>query len=599
MRKRFILEGSVLSLLVGVCLFASPFYFSPEPTAAPAVTDDKAPASTSTGVINPNDDPQGLNPWRDSTDTAETNTAPTYGVRKPAAETRMITYNNKQYPVRTYKTLATPNDPYAGQWWETNSKMTSAWDIPRGNSETLLAIIDTGFGLKHEDLAGRWYLNPGESGTATSELPSALNCSYRGLALNASCNLIDDDADEIVDNESGSATYQNPSRLNCTAQGKTLTKDCNRIDDDGNGYVDDVRGWDFINFDNSVQAGELNPTGTGTTHGTRVTGIAAASGNNAKGVAGVDWATNVLPIQALDDDSYGDTWSVGRAIYYAIEQGADVISLSLGSDLPDDFIREAVQAALAEGITVVAASGNDGCECMVYPARYPEVLSVGALDTASQRATFSSWGQTLDMLAPGTSLSSTNWTSANQTSSYVGGIGGTSFATPMVAGMLTRLLSHQPTATPQQLIAAVTENTNRLTLAPSTFQDSLLGFGTLDANKVSIRMTTPVSPLQLYTYTPTQKGSYLTPGTDYEKNGGYQVHSCETGSFPATPIYELKKTGGHFFTISKVEQQKAIAQGYTSAIFTYGCLQQPHDAPDVVRSLNIFREFRNIEPPRP
>lgn len=599
MRKRFIWEGIAASLVIGIFFVASPSYDTPEPTPSPTADNIPATPAMSGTVMADDDDPAGLVAWQDSIEPAVADT-PTYSSEEPVASVpeKTIVIDNQEYPLRTYRLLATPNDPYAGQWWESTATLTSAWDIPRGNNSTTLAIIDTGFALRHEEFTNRWYINPGESGVATNEQPSALNCGDRGLTLSASCNLIDDNFDNIVDNETGAATYQNPSRLNCTAQLKPLTKDCNRIDDDSNGYVDDVTGWDFINYDNSVQAGELNPTGTGTTHGTRVAGTAAATGNNGVGIAGADWGTKILPIQVLDDDSYGDTWSVGRGIYYAIAQDADVISISLGSDLPDAYVLGAVRAALAQGITVIAASGNDGCNCMVYPARYPEVLSVGALDTNSQRASFSSWGQNLDLLAPGTQLTLPTWSNASPTNTYSSGNNGTSFATPMVAGLMTRLLSHQPTATPQQLIAAIAENTNRLGLPSATLHDSLIGFGTLDSRKASLRMTTPVSPVQLYTYTPTQKGSYLTPGVDYEKNGGYQIHSCETGSSPATQIYELKKSSNHFFTISKVEQQQAVAQGYVSSIFTYGCLQQPHDAPDVIRALNIFREFRNISPPR-
>lgn len=599
MRKKYLGEGIVACLLIGAFFVFAPDFQPTEPTPGPTADDVAAQPVKEGGVVfADDDDPNGLHPWQDTREPDTLSPTVARDNAQPRADDAapLVTIDDKQYPLRTYRTLATPNDPLAGQWWETSATLAGAWDIPRGGTETTLAIIDTGFGLKHEEFTNRWYTNPGESGVAVSEQPSTLNCTDRGLALSASCNLIDDNMDTIVDNETGVASYQNPSRLNCSDQLKPLTKDCNRVDDDNNGYVDDVNGWDFINYDNSVQAGELNPTGSGTTHGTRVAGVAAATGNNAKGIAGVDWGTKILPIQALDDDSYGDTRSVGRAIYYAVAQGADVISISLGSDLPDNYILEAVRSALAAGIVVVAASGNDGCDCMVYPARYTETLAVGALNSSNQRASFSSWGQTLDLLAPGTSLTSSTWTSTNQTSAYVSGINGTSFATPMVGGLLTRILSQQPTATPQQLVAALTENTNRLGIA--TLHDSQLGFGTLDAQKTSLRMANPVSPTQLYAFTPVQKGSYLTPGTDIEKNGSYLVHSCETGASPATAIYELKKTGDHFFTISKAEQQRAIALGYTSSLFAYECLQQPHDAPSVVRALNMFREFRNIEPPR-
>lgn len=507
----------------------------------------------------------------------------------------MIVIGDKQYPRRVYTPLALPNDPLVSQWWVTTTHMDQAWQVPSGTTQTTLAIIDSGFALGHEEFAGRWYVSGGENGAATSEGPSALNCTDRNLAINASCNLIDEDNDGTVDNETGAAIYQNPSRLNCTAQGRALDKSCNRLDDDGNSYVDDAKGWDFINNDNSVQAGELNPAGENTTHGTKVAGVAAASGNNAKGMAGVDWSTKILPIQALDDDGYGDTLSVGRAIYYATQQGADVISLSLGSDLSDDFVREAVQDALSAGVVVVAASGNDGCDCMVYPANYPEVVAVGALNSSSQPASFSSFGDNLDILAPGTDITSATWQSGNQTSAYTSGNNGTSFATPMVGGMLTRLKSSRPEATPAQLLAALTESVNRSGLPPATPLDTHYGFGVLDAGRTMNRMTTPRTGQVAYAFTPVSKGNTLNPASPAEPSGTGFAYVCENGIVGTTPVYELVKGPSRFFSLSKVERQKAADIGYTSNFLTYACLSQPHDTTTVMHSLNIFREFRNMD----
>lgn len=523
---------------------------------------------------------------------------PTFANTKPKAPaeeqpTRYVTINNKQYPLRTYQPLALPNDPLVNQWWVSNAQFEPVWTAPRGSGETLLAIIDTGFAMQHEEFSGRWHQNASEMGVTASENPSDLNCTDRGLTVSASCNLIDDDNDGTIDNETGAATYENPSRLNCTDQAVLLDKSCNRIDDDGNGHVDDVAGWDFINNDNSPQAGELNPAGDGTTHGTMVAGVAAATGNNAKGIAGSDWGTKILPIQALDDDSYGDTLSVGRSIYYAIEQGADVINISLGTAFQDDYVREAVEAATAAGIIVVASSGNDGCECIVYPARYPEVLAVGALDTNSNYAGFSSWGAELDLMAPGTNITSATWTSGNQTAAYASGLAGTSFSSPMVAGMLTRMLSHQPSATPLQIIGGVTETLNRLSLSATTPHSNRFGFGTLHANQAVQRMTTPQHQVQTYAFTPVQTGKYLDENQPTETAGDYSVHRCPAG-IPTTPLYELKKSSRQFFSISRVENRNAVAQSFSSGLFSYVCIKQPHDTADMIRQIDLFREFRNI-----
>ncbi|HXH04815.1 MAG TPA: S8 family serine peptidase [Candidatus Nitrosotenuis sp.] len=575
----------------------SPRNDSPPPTQPPHVSQQTVPTFHS-GKINAEDEHIGSAPHTDTKDKVAVQSPQLTFKKSSLAQVKTVIIDEKEYPLRTYSTLATPNDPLGDQWWVSNTKLTNAWDIPRGTHETTLAVIDTGFALQHEEFTDRWHTNQAESGVATVEMPSLLNCTDRGLPIDASCNLIDDNRDGIVDNEVGPLSYENNSQLNCTDQGKPLTKDCNRVDEDDNGFIDDIRGWDFINNDRSVQAGELNPTGSGTTHGTLVTGIAAATGNNSKGIAGVDWATKILPIQALDDDSYGDTLSVGQAIYYAVSQNVDVISISLGSSLPDDFVLQAVKAASDAGIMVVAASGNDGCDCIVYPANYPEVLAVGALNESSVPASFSSWGNNLDMLAPGTNLTSPTWTAANQNSAYASGINGTSFSTPMVGGMLTRLLSLQPSATTQQLMASLKENTNRLSLSSTTTRSTTLGHGTLDAHRSSLRMTNPLSSQQIYTLSPIQKGNYLSPDGPQDETTPGTVHLCGFGAFGATPIYELKKSSAHFFTVNYNEMQEAITQGYTSSLFAYGCVLQPHDQPTVVRNLNVFREFRNIDGPR-
>lgn len=591
MRNQKIKLGLFLCLLIGAALlwvYEKPVHIA-RPPLGPAVNH---PGSNSSNSPRNNlRDVSNLVKANDQNVSVPPQVAAGIAISKRPKITQI---DDQEYPVRVYTPLFTPNDPMASQWWTTNARLPESWDIPAGNSPTLLAIIDTGFALDHEEFTNRWHTNPGESSSTTAEQPSSLNCSDRGLTISASCNLIDDDGDAVVDNEIGAASYQNASRLNCTDQAKPLTRDCNQIDDDSNGYVDDFRGWDFVNFDNSSRAGELNPGGSGVTHGTSVAGVAAATGNNSKGIAGVDWNTKILPLQALDDDSYGDTMSVGRAIIYAAAQGADVISLSLGSDLPDDYVRYAVQVAVESGSVVVAASGNDGCDCIVYPANYPEVVAVGALRQDNLPASFSSWGVNLDILAPGVQLDAPTWSSANQTSAYTYGVSGTSFATPLVSGVLTRLAGHQPNATPLQLIAALTENTNRLSLPATTARDSKLGFGKTDSFKAAERMTAARNSSQLYGFSPVSKGDFYRLSRS-EVINSQVVQACENGVAGTSPLYELYKADSNFFSISSVELKKAQTAGYSSNTMGFVCLQQPHDKPGSIRQINLFKEFRNLD----
>lgn len=502
---------------------------------------------------------------------------------------RAVGADGKSYPNLAYHTLAMPNDPQANQPWVTQADLSAAWDIPRGSAPTLLAIIDTGFALKHEEFANRFYINPGETGPTTQEAPSQLNCTDRGLPLDQSCNLIDDNGDGIVDNESGPTTIEAPSRRNCTDQGLPLDKSCNMMDNDGNGFVNDVTGWDFAYNTPSVQAGKVTPSGAGTHHGTYTTGIAAATGNNGVGIAGVDWGTKILPIQALDDTGSGNTVSVANAINYAIARHANVISMSLGSTTDDPLVHDAVRRAVAAGIVVVAAAGNSGCDCMVYPANYPEVVSVGAADTNGQPASFSSYGANLKILAPGVNLYTTDWQPNNQTSAYASGISGTSLATPIVAGLMTRLLSQQPTATPNQLVAALTENANHLGLTLAAPHSNTLGYGLIDAGLASQRMNTSLVTNLMYAYSNVSRGGTLS--TPALENSAGEIYACNVGTLGTSPMYELSLNGKTFFTSSTVEDQVALSSGYTSRLVAYFCTSEPQDHPSFVRSMNVNTEF--------
>lgn len=603
MKKQRLVVGVFVGMALGGAVVMTASFDNTHPPHGPSSTPSTAQPRDSSfshlsgengGMIFANDDDRDSSlPWQNERSSVipERTRFSSIPVRKGLKPESFVTIDNKTYPLRTYRTLAMPNDPLANQWWVTSPELDTAWDIPDGSYQTTLAVIDTGFALDHEEFQGRWHQNSGEVGATASEGISRLNCTDRGLSLDYSCNLVDDDVDGIVDNESGAAPYENESQLNCTDLGLTLDKSCNQLDDDGNDYVDDVRGWDVINQDNSPQAGELNPTGSGTTHGTMVAGVAAATGNNNVGIAGANWNTKILPIQALDDDSYGDTRSIGESIYYAIDQDVDVINISLGTDFQDDYVRGAIESATAEGILVVASSGNDGCECIVYPARYPEVVAVGALDTDGSLASFSSWGANLDLTAPGTNYTVPSWSNANQASRYVSGVAGTSFSSPLVAGIAAVIKSHQPNAQPLHLISALHETVSRSGISSTSTHDPQYGFGKLAAAALRTRMVTAKHSQQAYIFSPVSGGSKLT-GLMLEGAGTYEMHECVAPQ--GLLIYELKNSTQTFYTISEVEVRRAQATGYSLTRFAYACLRQPHDTADHIRYLNIFREFRNI-----
>ncbi|HJP81367.1 MAG TPA: S8 family serine peptidase [Candidatus Saccharimonadales bacterium] len=486
-----------------------------------------------------------------------------------------------EYPLRTYETMAV-NDPAANQWWISSTGLNTAWNIGAGARHTTVAVIDTGFALAHEEFAGRWAQNSSEKGAAANQNPSRLNCTDRGLAIDKSCNLIDDDYDGIVDNETGSTANQNPSQRNCTDRGIPLDKSCNLIDDDNNGYIDDVTGWDFADNDSSVQAGEMNPSGAGTQHGTMVAGILGATGNNGKGIAGVNWTTDILPLQAIDDNRYGNTLTVARAIYYAADRGVDVISLSLGASSEDPYLRQAIRYAMDHGAIVVAASGNDGCNCISYPANYPEVVAVGAENASGQPSSFSSYGANLDILAPGENMASASWAPNNGTSLYASGIAGTSFATPYVSGLLALSRSHQPDASWGELQSTLQMTASHTGLTSSAPFSPTRGSGTVRADMLISRTVTPAHPSIRYTFAPLTTSSIL---------GTNRAYDCtQEGAFPATPLYKLISGGVATYTTDTLTMVDAAAGGATVSTASHVCEGLPGDTASTERTIDLRHE---------
>nr|MBC7244631.1 peptidase S8 [Chloroflexota bacterium] len=353
-----------------------------------------------------------------------------------------------QYAEPNYQAhaLEVPNDeqwPY--QWALPKIGAPQAWDIAHCQG-TIIAVLDTGVHLEHPDLRNILWQNPGE----------------------------------IPDNG---------------------------IDDDGNGKVDDVHGWHFYqncNIGICIPA-ENRIIQDDNGHGTHVTGIAAAETNNAIGIAGVSWGARVMTVKVLDQHGDGYYYDIAAGIVYAVDNGAQIINLSLGGDESSFVLREAVRYAYERGVLLVAASGNNGGS-VLYPAAYPEVMAVAATNSYDQRLSFSCYGPEVDIAAPGEAILST-WLPPY--SYYYKR--GTSMAAAHVSGAAALLWSWRPDFTNVQIKQRLETQADDVNSDLYPGFDPYIGWGRLNlyralAGLMPVPTLTPTplpSPTPNPTYTPT------------------------------------------------------------------------------------------------
>jgi subtilisin family serine protease len=307
-------------------------------------------------------------------------------------------------------------------------------------------------------------------------------------------------------------------------------------------------------------------------HGTHIAGTVAQCTNNGVGVAGIAFDAALMPVKVLEADGSGEMSAIAQGIDWAIEHGADVINLSLGCELAgcsSSIIDEAIAAAVAAGVVVVAASGNSDLDYVAYPANHPDVIGVGAVDLNLRRAHYSNRGTALDLVAPGGDVKQ----DANS-DGYVDGVlqetfegstfgyyfwNGTSMAAPHVSGAAALLRSFIPDAGAGAIRQALIGSADDL--GPAGF-DTAYGHGLIQIRDAIDELTTldwmaPTWPesaeLSVKTYGETELTLQWDGAVDNTSVTGYWVRTSETSGFTTTEksavITGLEPGHSHIFEV--------------------------------------------------
>jgi hypothetical protein len=301
-----------------------------------------------------------------------------------------------------FEALHTPNDPYwSDQWGMRIIQADSAWDIHKGSTSVIVAIIDTGIEYTHDDLFEHY------------------------VAL----------------------------------------------------------GYDWVNEDNDP----MDDHG----HGTHCAGIAAAVMDNWIGVVGVA-QLSIMAEKVLGADGTGTADDVAQGIIHAADAGANVISISLGSYISSKVIRDACQYAWNKGSILVAAAGNDNVRWRHYPAAYDTVIAVAATDRYDGKASYSNYGNWIELSAPGGDGEDYHdWILSTYLNNWYAWGYGTSMAAPHVSGLAALVWSYEPSLTNQQLREHLRNTADDLGAAG---KDPYYGYGRINAYRALNELQPPDNP---------------------------------------------------------------------------------------------------------
>jgi subtilisin family serine protease len=472
------------------------------------------------------------------------------------------------------RATAVPNDTnYSNQWYHDSTAAgigsEEAWDVQTGSEEVVVAVIDSGVDTDHVDLADNMWVNTGE----------------------------------IAGNDT---------------------------DDDNNGFIDDVYGYDFVDDDgdpNPSPDGEDNDgyagVDTSVDHGTHVAGIIGAVGDNAEGVAGVSWDVSIMAVKVLNDEGSGTDADIVSGIEYAVENGADIINLSLGGYGSSSVLQDAIQEAGEAGVLIVAAAGNDGVSIHTnefFPACYDNyviaVSSVGATGIESSFSNFANGDDcVVDVAGPGELIYSTLYTDDAEydfTTDY-GYLTGTSMATPVVVGVAA-LLKAEDSTLDRVSITNVLESTARDIDLPRKY-----GTGLVDASAALAGIADahdPIAPARLRAFKTRSRNTEFTSGrrernkspffswpaaTDIEGVAGYYVYfgrnsdanPVTEGQFQTGRTYQASGLRGngrrYYLRVKAVDTDDNVSSEVTT--FTY-IIDRKVPKPKRIRVKNVERGIR-------
>jgi len=350
----------------------------------------------------------------------------------------------------------TPNDPmFNEQWYHQVIQSEAAWDYINNDEEVLVAISDSGVKWNHPDLQDNIWVNE-------AELDETMTINWASGAISGG----------------------------------------NGIDDDGNGYIDDVIGWSFMageEGNSSFQS--FNANG----HGTHVAGCAGAVADNNEGVVGpfgpfsnikiipIRHASTVQPSQQVSNGASG--------IIYAADVGADIVNCSWGGDGNAELYNQVVDYATDAGTLVVAAAGNNNNEHSPsgqdYPGDSENALCVAATDNNDMKASFSDYGETIDISCPGVNILSTVIRDQDFNLNSYMAADGTSMAAPIVSGVAAMVKAKNPDFTPAEIKQALMETADNIESVNPAYA-GLMGAGRI--NSFAALMYGKVPDISVYAY---------------------------------------------------------------------------------------------------